>query len=318
LISVVVVVAVSWAALSVEGSGAPSAAARGSNHDAEWLGHAWVDGRKTQPDVDALAATLRDTGIRDLFVHAGPFSDDGALDPALRPRARWVVGAVHAVMPEVRVQAWLGAHPVPGQLDLASPQTRANMLTAIGQVLDDGFDGVHLDLEPVDNGDADLVALLAATHTLTRQRHALLSLSASLLAPSMLAATVAVLPGRYGLWSPGYLSDLAANVDQVAVMAYDTWAWTPSMYAGYVRQITSNAWNAVPADVALLIGVPAYHDDNMHHHRNVETMAPAIRGVRLSLGEQHSGRTFGVAVYVDFTATTDDWATYRHDWLTRG
>src|SRR5262245_21680663 len=140
LISVVLVVAVSWVALSVEGSGTPSAAARGSNHDAEWLGHAWVDGRKTQPDVDALAAALRDTGIRDLFVHAGPFSDEGTLDPALRPRARWVVRAMHAAIPEIRVQAWLGARPIPGELDLASPQTRANMLVAVGQVLNDGFD----------------------------------------------------------------------------------------------------------------------------------------------------------------------------------
>jgi hypothetical protein len=37
-----------------------------------------------------LAAALRGTGIHDLFVHAGPFRDDGTLDTGLRPRARWL------------------------------------------------------------------------------------------------------------------------------------------------------------------------------------------------------------------------------------
>jgi hypothetical protein len=317
LAAVVLMVAVIWVELSMAGSGAPSPAARGGGHDAEWLGHAWVDGRKAQPDVDALAAALRGSGIRDLFLHAGPFNDDGTLDHALRPGAVWVIGALHKALPGVRVQAWLGAHPVSGALNLASSNTRAAMLASVGQVLDDGFDGVHLDLEPVDDGDPDLETLVADAHTITRQRHAVLSLSASLLAPSGVAAVVAALPGRYGVWSPGYLSRLAANVDQVAVMAYDTWAWTPSMYAGYVRQLTRDAWNAVPAGVALLIGVPAYHDDSLRHHRNVETMAQAIRGVRLALGDESTVRTFGVAVYVDFTVTNEDWSTYRHDWLAK-
>jgi hypothetical protein len=77
-------------ALLLEDSGTPNAAARGSGNDAGWLGHAWVDGRKGQPDIDMLAAALRGTGIPDLFVHAGPFRDDGTFDTGLRPRARWL------------------------------------------------------------------------------------------------------------------------------------------------------------------------------------------------------------------------------------
>lgn len=40
-------------------------------------------------------------------------------------------------------------------------------------------------------------------------------------------------------------------------------------------------------------------------------MAAALRGVRLGLGGHPPARAFGVAVYVDFTATPDDWARYR-------
>ncbi len=302
-------------ALDVEGTGRPDPAAHGTGHDAEWLGHAWVDGRKGQSDVDGLANALRGTGIRDLFVHSGPFSDDGTLDPGLRSRARWLVGALHAALPGVRVQAWLGAHPVPGQLRLRDPATRTAVLDALGQVLDDGYDGVHLDFEPVRDGDPDLEAMLQTAHALTARRHAVLSLSASLLGPLPgMALTASWLPGPVAVWSAGYLHRLAADVDQVAVMAYDTWLPDPTGYAGYVRRLTALALAAVPVGVTLFIGVPAYHDGNLRHHRDVETMPAALRGVRLGLGPHPPPRDFGVAVYVDFTATAADWAAYAKQW----
>jgi hypothetical protein len=34
--------------------------------DGLWLAHAWVDGGRSTADLDALAARLRKTGIRDL------------------------------------------------------------------------------------------------------------------------------------------------------------------------------------------------------------------------------------------------------------
>ena len=303
------------AALAIEGSGTPSPAARGTGHDAEWLGHAWVDGRKTQADVDALAGQLRDTGIRDLFVHAGPFRDDGTLDPALRPQARWLTQALHAALPGLRVQAWLGAHPLPGELDLGSATTRAAVVTSVGQVLDDGFDGVHYDFEPVRDGDPDLLTLLDASHAYTRGRQTVLSISAIHTEPLPgIAPTLAVLPWRLGLWSGDYVSQVARRVDQVAVMAYDTGLWTETTYSGYVRGATALALAAVPSDVELFIGVPAYHDQRFTHHQDAETVRAALRGIRLALGAHSPARSFGVAMYVDFAATPSDWTSYRDGW----
>lgn len=307
----------SCAVLVYEGrTGTPSAAARGTGQDALWLGHAWVDGRKRQPDLDALAARVRSTGIRDLFVHAGPLSDDGTLDRGLLPQVRWLTAAVHTALPGVRVQAWLGAHPVPGELRLDRARTRAAVLASVDQVLDDGFDGVHFDFEPVVDGDRDLLLMLREAHVRTSSRHAVLSVSAIHTEPwPGLAAAVTALPGRLALWSGGYLRQVAREVDQVAMMAYDTGLPVESGYAGYVRRLTAAALSDVPSGVALLIGVPAYHDQRWSHHRRAETVAAAVRGVRLALGEQPPHREFGVALYVDFAATADDWAAYERDWL---
>ena len=78
------------------------------------------------------------------------------------------------------------------------------------------------------------------------------------------------------------------------------------------------ALSTVPANVELLIGVPAFHTADPGHWNNAETMAAALDGVRLGLGGHPHSRPFGVALYVDFAATPADWTTYRTDWLSPG
>jgi hypothetical protein len=166
-----------------ENVGSPPSTVPVSGHDGLWLGHAWVGGRRTPGDLDVLTARLRQTGIRDVFVHVGPLSDDGSLDPALRPRARWLLTALHHRLPSVRVQAWLGDLVGPRRLNLADPVTRRRAIHAAAQVLSEGFDGVHFDLEPVPSGDRGYLELLTATHTLTRARHAVLSVATDQIEP---------------------------------------------------------------------------------------------------------------------------------------
>jgi hypothetical protein len=108
---------------------------------------------------------------------------------------------------------------------------------------------------------------------------------------------------------------VAHRVEQIAVMSYDTAMPLPSLYGGYVAQQTELALQVVPDSVDLLMGLPAYVTDNWGHHSSAETVPAAIRGVRLGLGGQAPGRqSFGVAVYADFSASEQDWASYRRDW----
>jgi hypothetical protein len=303
---------VAW--LAAEGEGTVPAA-RGSGHDAMWLGHAWVDGRRTQADVDDLANRVRTAGIRDLYVHSGPLTSDGTLDPALRPRAKWFVGAVHQAVPGVRVQAWLGT--IVGPLDPEDPVSRARMVASAGQVLDDGFDGVHYDLEPMPDGTPGYLALLAATHSVTKARGALLSVATHQIETLPgLHVPVGWVLGKAHFWSTGYLAEIAGNVDQVAIMAYDSGMPFETAYTGYIRDQTRMALDAVPESVTVLIGIPAYHTDEPGHTA-AETVAASLRGVRLALGDQPPKRPFGVAYYVDFDATPADWTAYLDGWAQR-
>lgn len=308
-----------WIAFSVQDIGTTNPAAHTTGNDALWLGHAWVDGRRGPQDITALAAQLRGTGIRDLFVHVGPLNQDGSLDPALRPRARWFVDAAHRALPGVRVLAWIGdiVRPRDGGLDLEDAPTRLRILDGDAAVLSDGFDGVHYDFEPVGDADPGYLALLDATRALVRSAGRMLSISAEQVEPVPGGRwALDALVGHDNWWSTGYLRQVASRVDQVAIMSYDSVLWTSSSYSGFVRDETHLALGAVPRNVALLVGVPAYGGHSFVHDSAAETTAAGIRGVRLALPHgAPTDRAVGVALYIDFGPTRADRAAYRSDWV---
>ncbi|WP_405784000.1 glycoside hydrolase family 18 protein [Streptomyces sp. NBC_00859] len=292
---------------------------RTRGRDAIWLGHAWVDGRKKDADVDALAARLRGTGLRDLYVHAGPLEHDGTLPPGRYAKAKWLIAAVHRKIPGVRVQAWLGdklATESPDGLDLTRAASRSAIVDSARGVIDAGFEGTHFDLEPLHSGDRDYLALLDDLRELTRDRGVLLSVASHQIDPLPAAHAVAgALSGHPKYWSQRFFGEVARRVDQIAVMSYDTALPLPSLYGGAVAEQTELALEVTPESTDLLMGLPFYHETKPGHIASAETVAAAVRGVRLGLGRQDRDREkFGVALYVDFAATEGDWTAYRKGW----
>ncbi|MGY5055362.1 hypothetical protein ACWDFR_14935 [Streptomyces sp. 900105755] len=303
-------------ALRINYAGDPKAGTYSRNRDALWLGHAWVDGRRTDADVTALAARLAGTGIRDLYVHAGPLEHNGTLPTSACPKARWLITAVHRKLPGVRVQAWLGdelAPEKPDAMHLEKKATRDAVVKSARQVVGAGFDGVHFDLEPLHSGDRNYLALLDALRPATP----LLSVAAHQIDPlPAFHSFWGTVTGHPKWWSQEYFGQVARRVDQIAVMSYDTMQPLQSLYGGYVAQQTSLALEVTPADTDLLMGLPFYHENRFGHWAHAETVPAAVRGVRLGLSRTDPDRaTFGVALYVDFAATEDDWTSYRKDWV---
>ncbi|MFI6446890.1 hypothetical protein [Kitasatospora sp. NPDC050543] len=318
LVVLLLPVGVAAAALRLEYAGEPSAEARTRGRDALWLGHAWVDGRKSDGDVAALAAQLAGTGIRDLYVHTGPLEHDGSLPATAYPRAAWFVAAVGRAMPGVRVQSWLGdvVEPEKTGLDLDEPAVRERIAASAQQVLDAGFAGVHFDLEPVRSGSPGWLSLLDQVHAGTAARGAPLSVAAPQIDPLPGLHSAGIALADHGKWwSQAYFAETARRVEQIAVMSYDTSMPLESLYGGYVAQQTTLALEVTPPAVDLLMGLPAYWDDTPGHRGSAETVRAAVRGARLALGREAPARqTFGLALYVDFTATPEHWSAYRRGW----
>ncbi|MFI1028065.1 glycoside hydrolase family 18 protein [Streptomyces sp. NPDC020951] len=316
----VVPVLAALTALRVNYLGDPADGTYTRGKDAIWLGHAWVDGRKKDADVKALADRLRDTGMRDLYVHAGPLEHDGTLPESAYANARWFIAAVHREAPQLRVQAWLGdvlASESPNGMRLERAATRAAVVRSTREILAVGFQGAHFDLEPLHSDDADYLTLLDALRAVTRAHDARLSVAAHQIDPvpgfhSFWGATT----GHPKWWSQKFFGQVARRVDQIAVMSYDTMQPLEGTYGGYVAQQTSLALEVTPPGTDLLMGLPFYRENRFGHWAHAETVAAAVRGVRLGLSRTDADRAnFGVAAYVDFTATEQDWTSYREGWV---
>ncbi|MFI9240168.1 glycosyl hydrolase family 18 protein [Streptomyces sp. NPDC053079] len=321
LVLIPVVTAGSALRASYAGSPAKDAVTRG--RDAIWLGHAWVDGRRGDADLARLKRRIGDTGIRDLYVHAGPLEHDGTLPASAYRNVNWLIGAVHRELPGVRVQAWLGNKLVEGPggagLWLASPAARAAVVASARQVMRAGFEGVHVDVEPVPSDDGDFLALLDALRPAVHSAGGVLSIAAQQIDPLPSMHSAARLMGSKKWWTQSYFGKVARRVDQIAVMSYDTALPWENLYGGYVARQTALALQVTPASTDLMMGLPFYHTDNWGHQSRAETAAAAVRGARLGLGREDRGRQrFGMALYVDFAATEADWRAYRAGWGVRG
>ncbi|MGX1544377.1 hypothetical protein [Streptomyces adustus] len=307
-------------ALRVNYAGDPADGTYTRGRDAIWLGHAWVDGRKRDADITALAHRLDGSGIRDLYVHAGPLEHDGTLPKSSYAQAGWLIAAVHRELPGIRVQAWLGdklATEEPDGMRLERAATRAAVVRSTREILAVGFDGVHFDLEPLHSGDGYYLALLDSLHTVTAAAGVPLSVASHQIDPlpgfHSFWGTVA---GHPKWWSQEFFGQVARRVDQIAVMSYDTMQPLPSTYGGYVAQQTALALEVTPPTTDLLMGLPFFHENRFGHWAHAETVPAAVRGVRLGLSRTDRDRAnFGVALYVDFAATEDDWRAYKAGWV---
>ncbi|WP_189241495.1 hypothetical protein [Planobispora rosea] len=297
----------------LESTGTPEPWAGGTDHDALWLGHAWVDGRRTEADVKAMAVRLRGTGIRDAYVHAGPFEFSGELRPEKYRNAGNFLKWWRAELPQVRVSAWLG-QKVDYGLDLGDPASRQRVLDGVRDIVATGFDGVHYNFEPITSGDEGFLDLLTRTRPLLGG--GVLSTSTPQIEPLPLMRPAAhAVIGHDKYWLRDYFREVTALVDQVAIMTYDSFLPLGPLYRGHVTRQAVLGLDLVPDGKALLIGAPAYHDHGVPWLDAAESVAAAAEGARLALSGHGARREgFGLALYVDFAATEEDWSEYHRFW----
>lgn len=290
---------------------APSAN-RGEN--GLWLEHTWYFGRHSDADVARLARRLRDQQIRYAYFHVGFVEPNGALRSRFCAPARRLIAALHRRAPGVKILAWvLAGNPASGmgRVNLAGPGVRPAMVqSARWLVAACGFDGVHWDYEQCLDGDADFLALLDETR-------AVLPPGAHLSA----AVPMWVPPGvrRVVGWSEDYAARVAARLDDMAVMCYDSTIYQPRAYVWLVHEqaarMTRAAHRGNPR-CRVLLGIPAYPGTWSHHPR-AENLSNALRGVRQGLADSRARpETFaGVAVFADYTQTPADQRVYHDMWL---
>jgi len=312
LLVVVVAAACLYAAFAPYGDLAPHPF--NQNRNAVWLEHRWLEKSHSVEEMEQLFRFLDHHGIVYAYPHLIPFDSAGRLPLHNREQMRAFLATARQVAPSMKVLPWVGGLRVgykrskPGTIDLADLGQRQRMVAECRGLMDEGFDGIHVNVEPVANGDDDYLALLRALRAAVGT--GMLSLSAT--RPGPMAPAFA--PNFF--WTADYYARIAETADQVVLMTYDTAIPTPALYRRYVAYAAA----MVTADLArssrarVLVGIPTYKDSGLMHRKGVETPENALIGVVSGLRGRAGGTFEGVALYAEWTTDPEDWAVYERVW----
>lgn len=314
LILVVLGAVIAWAAWQfVPPPPAPNFPSSLQLRRAAWVEIDWAMEQHTDVEIAALAADFQRRGITDGFFYVSYLNADGEFNLTYDHAADFTQ-RFRAVAPEVRLLAWVGVpisitHEDGRVLSnrLADPDVRAQIAAFSRRTVDLGFDGIHLNAEPITNGDAAYLA------TLSEIRASLPDGAFLSVAPHALRLTEPVLAIPYPRidhhWSADYLRQVASNVDQVAVMAYDSGLFFPTDYRAWMAyQVKAVSTALADTDVDVLIGLPTSEEDTPSHRVGIESLDNALYGLRVGLVDSESSNVIdGIAIYPYWETSADEW-----------
>lgn len=295
-----------WVTPAPEPTAAPGDAAL-------WLRRQWLHAEPTDSELAALTAALAAAGVTRVYPFLGPMNEMGV--------PGWRSLGVHtpwsASSAERFLKAMPGALPWTGGVAVrdvhwADEAQQQAFAAELARVVALGAGGVHINIEPVGDGDEAFVKLL------TRVRAVLpagTELSVAVVAPRNERIEVGAI--RY--WSMAYLARVCGPADELVVMGYDTWLTDAAAYQRLVADWTEQLAKELPPDCAWRMGVPTYDDDIPHHKLDVERIDVALRGVREGLArlEAPPPAFRGIALYASWTTDEQEWAAYDALWRGR-
>jgi len=220
---------------------------------------------------------------------------------------------------ETRLLAWVGVPlenerklGIQGWVDLSDEKERQAIVALVRTLVDEaGFDGVHLNVETVRDGDASYLLLLEEVREAIGWER-ILSVAGSYWLPKGMNE----LPFVEGFkWSGEYYRAVAERVDQIATMTYDSLTPHPALYRPWLReQVRGIGRSVADSEVDLLIGISVSRERTMTHKPSAENMRSGLAGISAGLKGTEC-EVDGVAVYAAWEAESTDWQVWEA-WLT--
>jgi hypothetical protein len=279
-----------------------------------WVGHRWYTGREVRSgdlvpafEIDVLVRRLRSAGIRYVYVHTGPLLADGSIADSADPFFSELRGAY----PEGVFLAWLGARIE--KVRLGEEDWRRAVVGVVERLADEGFDGVHFDLEPLRDGHPGYLELLSEVRN---QMGADWTISQATPRTTPFGLPFGLL--RRNFWAGPFYRATMDIADQTVLMAYDTNLPLRVAYVAFVRDQTRRLtkWSCAAKKHEILIGIPAYHDVPEYSDPSVENIGNAALGVRSALESfPEKPECFrGVSIYANWVTDADEWLQFDRFW----
>jgi hypothetical protein len=332
--------------------------------NAIWLGTNWSYDRPTDEQVAELAAQLRKHRIGTAYVWVSYLQEDqtwsgkradrdpltntitNTVNPAtgetyrnelseMEPNIIAFVEQFKAAYPDGKLYGWI-SYPTNldtdgYNLDNTTQHTRIGELAAV-LVTDYGFDGIYLNIEPVLDGDENLLVLLRTVRR-SLDDAALISGSnirypIALAVPPDWRPSDPSIPYSDGFtdvfeWSRAYKQSVALLVDEVLVMAYHSGLARDdeySVWVAYQTRVYAEAVAELDIDTRVWIGVPTYPAELPAHDPRAENIETTVRGVRSGLIQAGEAAEVvaGLTIYAEWTTDATEWTQFELSWVKAG
>ena len=282
-----------------------------------WLQHGWIGDDfwfdtnsrdrskfRSAERIEKLTAKLSEHQIRYVFPHLAPAQLDGRLAGNDAVQTELFLDACSAA--DIQVMPWIG-----GVFDfhcqLNDPEWRETFAASIGDLMErhPRLAGVHLNIEPLRNGNADFLLLL-------EQVRAALPKDKKISIAGYPPPTIwHRFPDVH--WDEDYYREVASRADQMAVMMYDTALPFEKLYVNLMSAWTQQLLAWTPDDCEVLFGVPAYDDEDVDYHDpSVENLKNGLLGVHGGLARFDALPTNygGVAIYCEWEMDDSEWELF--------
>jgi len=286
--------------------------------NAAWLEHRWFQAGVTPTDLEALAKRLAQNKIHYLYPHLTPTDPAGHLPQHSDDAVRKFTTKMRHDIPGIQILPWVGGvqkgykQTSPGTLDFNSPAMRDAFAADCSAFIEKyHLDGIHLNIEPVESGDARFVEWVGAIKKRIGD-HKVLSVAAA--KPSLFEG-FNVAPLR--AWDLDYFVSVGRHCDQLVIMNYDTSFNTQLQYSLFTEDKLSRLLARFAQEklaCKILIGIPTY-DPAARHDVKAENIPGALQGMRAALSHSPQQNFEGAAIYADWTTSDAEWQQFRDGWL---
>lgn len=290
-------------------------------NNAIWLGIRWGEAAHTEEEVRNLANLLRVNGIDTAYVWTSWLQEDGTWSETTFDHLGGFVGQFRRVYPEARLYAWIGLPVEVPAYRLDDEAVRSEVAAFCQRAIAEfGFDGLHLNAEPIWDGDENYPTLLREI----RQTLGVEIPISVAVPPDWNTGAPGIPVGPYttpgAMWSQEYKQRIALLADEIVVMAYNSGLSSPQDYEIWMAfQVTQfvSAIAPLEAGTRLLFGIPTYDAEPPGHDPAAETVQAAITGIQRGIGQSGADADMvrGIGIYAEWSTDVSEWMTYRRLWL---
>lgn len=260
--------------------------------------------------VRKFAELLKKNHITDVFPHLCPIQLDGSIMAVDDAQTELFLRE----MKGVRVLPWIGAPRE--DLSPDDGKRRKVFVQSVGALLKKHpkLAGVHLNVEPWLSGNRDMLLLLDELR--------------AAMPPGKVLSLAAYPPPTWWQpvpevhWDNDYFVQVASRCDQIVVMMYDTGIRSRKIYQAVMRDWTRDIFDwtsTLQKPPQILLGLPAYEDDELYHRPGVENLETGLLGIHAGLLDPNRNglpsNYQGAALYSDWTIDDREWQLWREHFL---